>query len=308
MTTRIIDSASVITTSAKQTSIACSEACIACGSAVSTTVLNVRQYQVKECLHCRLQFLSPQPTDKELARIYGENYFFTKDVGEEEQSQLKRATARLYLDHIACATEGKKHGQLLEIGCGNGYLLFEAMNEGYSIAGIEYSQSAAGNANSRLGGVFVRSGNIDLQSLPQAKYDVVIACDVVAQVREPREFIEAVYRTLAPSGIFYCVTPSLDSFTAKQMRTAWVEYKEEHLYYFNSRTLSDLLTQSGFTNLTQFKNYKVLSPRYIAAHFNRFPQPVWTQLASIANKIVPSCLMDMHVKVVASGIAVCAQK
>ena len=40
-----------------------------------------------------------------------------------------------------------------------------------------------------------------------------------------------------PGGVIFVATPSLDSWSARLLRERWMEFKAEHLFYFDSATL-----------------------------------------------------------------------
>ena len=51
---------------------------------------------------------------------------------------------------------------------------------------------------------------------------------------------------LRPGGVLFVAMPSLDSWSARLMRERWMEFKAEHLFYFDSRTMQSLLFKAGF--------------------------------------------------------------
>ena len=61
---------------------------------------------IVRCDGCRLLMRNPQPSDDELAAIYGDDYFFGtsatpgEDTYEAEFARLKQATAAGYLDRV----------------------------------------------------------------------------------------------------------------------------------------------------------------------------------------------------------------
>ena len=101
---------------------------------------------------------NPQPSDEELAAIYGDDYFFgTGSAGDgadqytSEFAKLKQATASAYLDRIerylgwdASARRGRR---LLDVGSGLGDFLVAAQGRGYDVSGIEYSPSSVARAS-----------------------------------------------------------------------------------------------------------------------------------------------------------------
>jgi SAM-dependent methyltransferase len=113
-----------------------------------------------------LVFLNPQPSDDELARIYGADYFLGSD-GEEGRlaaSEIKRATARFYLSEIH-RYRGPESGRLLEIGCGDGDFLVLAEAEGWHVTGVEYSPTACEKARQRLKNGLVQCGELQQAGL-----------------------------------------------------------------------------------------------------------------------------------------------
>src|SRR5690242_14501920 len=59
-------------------------------------------FQVQICKTCGLKLLNPQPSDKILSTIYNSSYFLTNyaPTAEQKVSELKRATAKLYLNTL----------------------------------------------------------------------------------------------------------------------------------------------------------------------------------------------------------------
>ena len=94
---------------------------------------------------------NPQPSDDELARIYGEDYFLVEknEVGQTDVDELKQGTADLYLDLLE-RYRGKEAGRLLEIGCGQGDFLVRAAARSLTVTGIEYSEHACEVARRKL--------------------------------------------------------------------------------------------------------------------------------------------------------------
>src|SRR5687768_3942818 len=127
--------------------------CPICGSRRMHYTFSHQSYRLVRCADCRLLLMNPQPSDAELTTIYSETYFLGDDTpeGHEKVSQMKRATARLYLRQLA-RYRGYQGGKLLEIGCGQGEFLLEAQHQGYDVTGVEISASAARTAHALLGG------------------------------------------------------------------------------------------------------------------------------------------------------------
>ena len=69
----------------------------------------------------------------------------------------------------------------------------------------------------------------------------------------------------APGGIIFIATPSLDSWSARLLKNRWMEFKPEHLFYFDSSTLQTLLIDCGYKDIIEQPGTKALNVDYIAA-------------------------------------------
>jgi len=264
---------------------------------------------IHSCQRCALEFLFPQPADDTLSSIYSNSYFLgSKDkVSVRRQEALKRATAKLYLDAIAPFVHMLKP-KLLEIGCGSGDFLIEARSRGFEVEGLEYSDHAAMDANTRLGCSVVRVGSPEKKSLPTNEYDVIAAFDVIEHLRDPRQSLSDLHAALKSGGLLAVVTPSLDSWSRHLLGRHWMEYKTEHLTYFSRRSLTQLFRATGFDTVHFFPNYKVLSLDYVSSHFDRFRVPVASPLVHLLRSALPEKLAHRPTKIVASGVTALAQK
>jgi SAM-dependent methyltransferase len=270
---------------------------------------------IEACNGCGLLVQNPQPSDDRLAAIYGSDYFIGSSENDRLGSQfdlVKRATASLQLDEIAAYL--RKHGRaatglsLLEVGCGHGNMLLEARNQGYDVHGLEYSADAAHVANRKLGAGVVRVGAIGAETFPERSFDVCILADVIEHVRDPAEFIRNIKRTLKVSGVVFIATPSTDSWSARLLGRHWMEYKPEHLFYFDRSTITRLLSHAGFDHIEISSGRKVLTADYVIGHFDKFPVPVLSRLLSGLRAVAPAALLAKPLRITASGINVLAVK
>lgn len=266
-------------------------------------------YPLRACPQCKLEWLDPQPDDATLAAIYSDGYFLGEqnDDAAERRSRMKRATGALYLDALAAVVQ-QPNAKLLEIGCGQGEVLVEARQRGFQVSGIEISAHAAAVANGRLGAHAVSVGSLENVPLPPEHFDAVLAADVIEHVRDPRGFVKRIRELLNPGGVVLLITPSLDSWTRRLLRSRWMEYKVEHLYYFSAASMRLLFEGSGFGEIRISPSRKVLTFDYIWRHFDRFRVPVWSPLLGLARRMMPGRMAYRHLRVPASGLMAIARK
>lgn len=266
-------------------------------------------YQVHRCADCGLIFHNPQPSDEVLKEIYNKDYFLGEDSDESRDSvaEMKTATARLYVDALV-AYHGSAQGKLLEIGCGRGEFLKVAQERGYKVAGNDVNPSVCEEANRRLKGEFVRCGSLDSLGLEPASFDICVMFDVIEHARNPVHLLEKVRSLLKIGGTLFVVTPSLDSFSAKLLKQNWMEFKPEHLFYFDSQTIQHALAKSGFSQLEFGRNFKVLTFDYLHRHFERFRVPLLTRAMAFLHLIFPKAIQTHPMKLSSSGMNVLCRR
>jgi SAM-dependent methyltransferase len=269
----------------------------------------VPNYALHACPECRLEFLDPQPDDAALAAIYSDGYFLGGSGGEaaERRSQMKSATGVLYIDVLAQLLR-PENAELLEIGCGYGEVLVEARRRGFRVSGVEISAHAAAIANRRLGAEVVSVGAIETLPLTRDHFGAVLAADVIEHVRDPEDLLLHIRELLIPGGIVLLVTPSLDSWTRRLLRSRWIEYKVEHLYYFSAASIRLLLARCGFDEIRVSPSRKVLTIDYISRHFDRFRVPILSPLMGLLGRAVPAPIAHRRLLISASGLMVTARK
>ena len=286
------------------------DACPVCGGRTFRDMMQVDSHPVVQCTGCGLQLTNPQPSDAELAAIYGPNYVLVENdpTGEAMVLRSKRATADHYLDVLAAAGVPPR-GQLLEIGCGQGNFLRQAANRGFDVTGVEYSQFACERARENLEGRGrVLQGEIGILSAESGAYDVCVLCDVIEHVRDPVAFLRAIVRLLRPGGVLLVVTPSLASWSARVLGSRWMEYKAEHLFYYAPDTLRRQLTGAGFAEVSIQRGVKKLSLEYVAAHFDKYPIAGITQVLRGIRAVTPRRWAQHLFPVVASGLVALARR
>lgn len=285
-------------------------ACPVCAGGEFRPVMQVDSHPVVRCTHCGLQLTNPQPSDAELAAIYGPNYVLVENdaAGEAMVLQSKRATADHYLDVLAAAGVPTR-GRLLEIGCGQGNFLRQAANRGFDVTGVEYSQFACERARANLDGRGqVLQGEITVLADEASAYDVCVLCDVIEHVRDPALFLREIFRLLRPGGVLLVVTPSLASWSARFLRSRWMEYKAEHLFYYAPDTLRRQLAGEGYEKISIQRGVKKLSLDYIAAHFDKYPIGGITQVLRGMRALSPQRWRQRLFPVVASGLVALARR
>ena len=285
------------------------DVCPLCGGRDFRRIVTVESHPVVRCRACRLQFTNPQPSDAELAAIYGPDYILPLSGAEGAAliAGSKRATADQYLDLLQA--RGATGGRLVEVGCGQGDFLHQAAGRGFEVTGVEFSPFACARARATLGGRGrVLQGEIDVVAGEAGAYAVCVFCDVIEHVRDPAAFLRAALSLLQPGGIALVVTPSIDSWSTRFLGSRWMEFKAEHLFYFAPATITRQLANAGFTDISLHRGTKRLSLAYVAAHFEKYPVTGITPALRLLRAVTPKPLRERLFSIVASGLVAIARK
>jgi SAM-dependent methyltransferase len=264
---------------------------------------------IVQCRRCGLVLRNPQPSDEALAAIYGPGYFFGAGdrAMEAATAALKSATADRYLDAIEAYRAAPPAGRLLDIGCGHGDLMARARVRGYDVQGTDVSADAVRRVEARLGsGTATRDQLGDLTVLPEP-FDVCVLSDVIEHARDPESLLLRVRRMLAPDGTLFISTPSVAHWSARLLKRHWMEFKEEHLFYFDPETMRLLLHKCGYDRIVIAPSRKTLNLDYLGAHFRRFRVPPLMPAISLLQHLTPGPLRRRAFRVPTGGMTVIAR-
>ena len=103
--------------------------------------------------------------------------------------------------HGYSAAKGLK---VLDIGCGNGYVLYQYARHGAEVTGVDLTRMAVDLSRKRfaLGGLSGEFLEVDGNRLPfpDAHFDIVCSMGVLHHVSNPRPMVDEIFRVLKPGG------------------------------------------------------------------------------------------------------------
>lgn len=162
---------------------------------------------------------------------------------------------------IAHAPRG---GAVLDVGCGNGYLLFQLRERYQTLIGLEYSASRLAEAERNLGGLPFQGilGSAEqMDALADASVDCIVSADTIEHIPDVYAAAAELYRVLKPGGRLVINTPNIASLKRRLTlllgRFPGTSQPNEglgsdllfdggHLHYFTFRSLRLLLERAGF--------------------------------------------------------------
>jgi SAM-dependent methyltransferase len=138
-------------------------------------------------------------------------------------------------------------------------------------------------------------------------FDVCVLSDVIEHARDPKTLLEGVARMLARNGTLLISTPSVAHWSARILGRHWMEFKEEHLFYFDPRTTQRLLDRCGYDHVVIRPSLKRLNLDYLAAHFQRFHVPLLRPAIGVCHRLMPAFMRRWPFSIRTGGIVVMAR-
>ena len=250
---------------------------------------------IVECNECGLIYTNPRFSTEELNLVYSSDkvlggnwknfwYLFNSklpdsfEAGEKKNSynpnlyQWKFDIINKYFPHK------KGNAKLLDIGCGDGRFVYDAIQKGYNAMGIDLSPDriSKGKKIYNLSDSQIACMNVDDFSGDQ-KFDVIVMWDVIEHVESPSLLLNSIKKICHSKTKIFALTMSVDSITYKLFKKDWNYINPtQHLHYFSHSTLKKMFEKSGFKLLgvemdnSKSKNIIHLLARVLVGRLNLF--------------------------------------
>ncbi|HWC95798.1 MAG TPA: class I SAM-dependent methyltransferase [Candidatus Sulfopaludibacter sp.] len=238
-------------------------ACLVCGSEKYALLFRGsdrlyhttrREFSVVRCEQCGMVRLDPLPTPEELPSYYPENYWFAPDTSTA--SRMEEAYRRLVLrDHVQfvdrAMRQTRARGPLLDVGCGGGLFLGMMRERGFRVLGLDNSREAAGIAWRRQQ-VPTVCAMLESAPLPEGSIAGLTMFHVMEHLYDPRAYLAAAHRLLAPDGRLIVQVPNAASWQARLLGSAWNGADvPRHLSDFRASDIASLIESGGFEVVRQ---------------------------------------------------------
>jgi len=203
----------------------------------------------------------PLPTEKELNDYYEKKYYqegrgsYEITYTEEEISYFMLNASLIYRQTVKLspAMEEKK---LLDVGCGEGWIMDKFFQSGVSVTGLDFSRFALDKMHPHLLPFFEQGNIYDvLQEKLKQKitFDFIVCANVLEHVVDPAGLLSIIRNLMHPNSLLILIVPNDFSVlhqhlleTKKISREFWLCYPD-HLSYFSKESMQKFLNDSGYS-------------------------------------------------------------
>lgn len=268
--------------------------CDACGASGQASIYQFffdgQRSDVVRCIACGLAYSSPRPTAQSLGGFYGDSYYsFGPPKLPDPKATLgfkERLRRTILARHMSYATltgadagvpalftrflakflvmpVWQKDGRLLDVGCGSGERMLELQNFGWTVRGLEFSESAAAAGCSV--GLDISVGDLTSAKIAPESFTTIAFYHSLEHVFSPLATLKAAHAALAPGGTLLVAVPNFGCSERRLFgrRWDWLQMPT-HLYHFDRETLTRLVLAAGFSNIDvrySFHGYSVDTAR-----------------------------------------------
>ncbi|MBO9671546.1 MAG: class I SAM-dependent methyltransferase [Sphingobium sp.] len=260
--------------------VACRAApvCALCGAA--GTLLHEQQrdplfgapgiWDSRKCTNpaCRIVWLDPMPLPDGLGALY--QSYHTHEAHDDDggvlepfpysrsHDGLKKLLAALLppwrhlfetqLDQFA----GLKPGRMLDVGCGAGLFLRQAIGAGWQATGIDFDAGAVAVAK-RVRGAEAHAMDIHDPALDDRRFEGILLNNVIEHLPDPAGVMARCAELLTPGGRIVMITPNVEAMAHDIFGPDWRGLEPpRHLFLYTGSALVQLGREAGLSDVRAF--------------------------------------------------------
>jgi SAM-dependent methyltransferase len=244
------------------------------------------RWTLYRCTRCGTVYLDPRPTAATIGQAYAK--YHTHEENAEPPpprgltGRMRRALRNGYLNahfrldlrpaltlgrwaiglHPAkrCQSDRKarvplphRGARLLDIGCGNGAFVKDAIAWGWDAEGLDPDPDVAAAVSPRLG-ARITTGTLADIHYPDACFAAVTMDHTIEHVHDPVSTLREALRILRPGGSLWVATPNVDSLGHRWFKGDWRGLEPpRHLVLFNAKALRAALATAGYEKVRQLR-------------------------------------------------------
>lgn len=212
--------------------------------------------------------ITPRPTEIFLSKYY-ENSYYQNPHGTYASNYSAEELLRINLRNemlIHAVGQPNNVGRVLDIGCGEGFLLSKLMELNYDALGLDFNDYGIGIHNSSVLPSFIKGDIykiIDELYEKNSEFETIYLNNVLEHVLNPENLLISIKRVLSNNGKLIITVPN--DFSDLQLllknknkfsKEYWISFPD-HLNYFNHKSLESLLTFLNFSLIKSIADFPI---------------------------------------------------
>lgn len=227
------------------------------GEVLAEKIGEKEKWTIIKCETCSFSHLLPLPCREYLAEYYKKKFYqeshpeyVTNYEADMEWWSMKHERTMRYAMEFA-----DERGTVLDVGCGPGLFLDEALRYGWKTYGLELDAAMVARCTKRghrVSNYEVEDDAIHRMPAFRESFDFVEMYEVLEHMVDPESSLLAVNGMMKKNGLLHVVVPN--DFSPLQLMACkqhdldpWWIAPPEHLNYFSPATLQLLLRRCGFS-------------------------------------------------------------
>jgi SAM-dependent methyltransferase len=213
-------------------------------------------YQIVRCNNDNLVRSSPVYDTSIIESLYK-----TSKLNYAEQIENLIPSYLAVLDKVLCKLA--KDAKILEVGCGNGFILKALSDRGYcNLYGIEPSSDAAAKADDNIRDKitvdFLKDGICN-----NGHFNLIFFLQTLDHIYEPVQFLNICYNLLVPGGFILALNHDVESLSAIILGEKSPIIDIEHTHLYSKETIRKLFSKCGFRPIEIFSPKNIISLKYL---------------------------------------------
>lgn len=250
-------------------------------------------YQIVKCNNDGLVRSNPILKPSKISKLYKDSKF----TYEEETKNLEKTYLKVLQPVLNNISKGDN---ILEIGCGNGFILKRLQDLGYkNCFGIEPSKDAVSKADEKI------KGNIsldifELKIFKKKKFKFIFFFQTIDHIPIPGQFLTLCYKLLEKNGYILAFNHNVESLSSKLLGEKSPIIDIEHTFLYSPETIRKLFEKKNFKVIKVYSPPNTISIKHLI-WLLPFPK-------LIKNKLLLYSLPDINLRLKLGNLCIIAIK